>query len=180
MKPKLNLKAIIRMAVLMAAVFVTVACGWLTYSEYQFAQGTSDLRVMWWSLVVGALFVAAVVGGLVGLYRFISGLRKGTAPGWQGLSPKGLAGLSALAAAAVVCCYLAVGADGADRHTQLGGIEPAKITTLWVDRGGNVVKVDPGHRGSAPTGLLAYWFPGLTGALSAWLTWRLSELVRRP
>lgn len=179
MKPKLNLKAVVRMAVLLVAAIVTFACGWLTYSEYQFAQGTRDLRVMWWSFVVGAVFVVAVVGGLVGFYRFIGGLRKGTTPGWVELSPKGLAGLSALAAAAVVCCYLAVGADGADRHTQLGGIEPAKLTVHWVDRGGNVVKVDPGHRGSAPTGLLAYWFPGLTGALSAWLTWSLSELLRR-
>jgi hypothetical protein len=179
MKPNPILKAVIGTAMFVVTAGVTLACGWLTYSEYQFAQGTSDIRVMWWSFVVGALFVAAVVGGLVSLYRFLVGLfRKGSSSG-NAVFPKGLVRLSALGAAAVVCCYLAVSDDAANRHTELGGVEPAKLTIIWVDRGGNVVDVEQGHRGSAPTGLLAYWFPALTGLLSALFTWRVSGRVRR-
>jgi hypothetical protein len=180
MKPKPILTAVAEPAVVLVAAGLSLACGWLAYSEYRFARGTSDIRVMWWSFVVGAVFVAAAVGGLVSLCQFIGSLlRKGTASGWDDLPPLGLAVLGALGAAAVVCCYLALGADAASRHTQLGGVEPGKSTIIWVDQGGSIVAVDPGHRGSASTGMLAYWFPALTGALSACFTWCVSGLVRR-
>ena len=54
-----------------------------------------------------------------------------------------------------------------------------KVVGYKIDRlGRSAGVVEEG--GSAPSGIAAYWLPGLTGALSALFTWGVANAVRRP
>ena len=169
--------AIVKTLVLLAAAGVAAACGWLAYGEYRFARSSNDLRVMWGSLCVGLLFVTAAISGLVGLHHWLTGLRKGSGSELQGRTLRQIASLCVLGAAAVLCCYLAIDVDAAERQGQLGAVDPGKVTGYGT-RGGRIVRVYR-EGDSGPTGFLAYWFPALTGALSAGFTWKVGNAVRK-
>jgi hypothetical protein len=172
------LKQIIKAVVLLAAAGVAIACAWLTYSEYRFARHSSDLRVSFWSLIVGLLFVAAVVGGLVGVYQIVANRsRKGSTSEWEKLTSKERAGVCVLGAAAVICCFLSINPNLGDRQSLLGVVDPGKVTGYFVRGGQTVGVVREGDSG--PTGMLAYAFPALTGGLSAAFTWIVANAVRK-
>lgn len=174
------MKAVVKFMVLLAVVAVALGCAVLAYLEYRFAQYTNDLRVMWWSLVVGLLFVTAVVGGVVGAYHLVVSIfRKGLLSEWEQITSKALACVCALGVAALFCCYLAINQNPGVRQSQLGVIDPGKVVGYWVDRQGRTVGVAR-EGDSSSTGMLAYWFPGLTGALSAAFTWFVGVSIKRP